>query len=296
MDALAYHGQLAALVEAFRIGLPGVKSSEDILPHGVYRFMEAGADYEILNYLENTSSPDSADPALHDWIRPFVPEPREDHLRELIGDLTGTSGKEWQVHDFALRPPRKKARNEWEDDERPRRKEPRDPGALNLHRLISEFVGYLHREEGVPFPRAQLVRHDLGSYFLQRHHGELDPRPSMMDAVLNPNKKLPKPPKPIHPLCPERVTLEVFLLRMLSIFNPQFHAAAALFQVVPAWLRFLESRRLIDADVRSKVVNDLLPLHAECLEGWQNYRDDPTLERQGRLWPADAAKGPACAT
>ena len=26
-----------------------------------------------------------------------------------------------------------------------------DPGAINLSRLISEFVGYLRREEGVPF-------------------------------------------------------------------------------------------------------------------------------------------------
>jgi SAM-dependent methyltransferase len=298
VDTLAYHGQLAALVEAFRIGWPGVKSSNEITPYGVSRFMNAGADYEIFDYLERTSSPDPADPVLLDRIRFFVEEPREDYLRDFIGDLSGTSAKEWRVDDFALRPPRKTTRDEWDDDEcdeddRPRRKEVPDPGALNLHRLISEFVSYLHREEGVPFPRAQLVRHDLGSYFLQRHHGELDPRPSMMEAVLNPNKKLPKPPKPIHPLCPERVTLEVFLVRMLRFFNPRFHSAAALFQVIPAWLRFLESRRLIDADVRRKVANDLLPLHADCLKGWQNYRDDPTLEQQGRHWPADAAKGPA---
>src|SRR5262249_42908038 len=130
-------------------------------------------------------------------------------------------------------------------------------------------------------------------YFVRRHAGRLDPRPSMLDEVSRPKQKLPKPPRPAHPLCPERVTLEAFLAGMIEPLSALYHPAAALFQAMPAWLRFLESRRLIDADLRRKVANELLPLHAALLRFWQTYKDDPTLDRQEQAWPADAEKDPA---
>ena len=42
-----------------------------------------------------------------------------------------------------------------------------DQGAINLFRLITEFVGYLRREEGVPFPRGDLVSQELYRYFVR---------------------------------------------------------------------------------------------------------------------------------
>ena len=50
---------------------------------------------------------------LLDRITFFVEEPRADYLREFIGDLRGTSGRQWQADDFALRPPRKRSRDDW---------------------------------------------------------------------------------------------------------------------------------------------------------------------------------------
>lgn len=283
-DALMYHGQLAVLVEALRIAWPGVKSSDDILPWGVSEFANKGADHEIFNYLEHTASPDPADPVLLDRITFFVEEPREDYLREFISDLTGKSGRQWQADDFALRPPRKKRRDDWDDDQE--EIQTPDQGAINLSRLISEFVGYLRREEAVPFPRGELVRQELFRYFMRRHEGDLDPRPSMLEQAMQPKLKLPKPPRPAHPLCPERVTLDVHLGAMMGMMNGLYHSAAALFQAIPAWLRFLESRQLIDADTRRKVAHELLPLHATLLRFWEKYTDDPILYRQGQAWPA----------
>jgi hypothetical protein len=54
-----------------------------------------------------------------------------------------------------------------------------------------------------------------------------------------------------------------------------------------------QSRRLINAGTRSKVVEELLPLHATLMRFWEKYADDPILYRQGQAWPAEAAKGPA---
>jgi hypothetical protein len=80
-EALAYHGQLSILVEAFRIAWPGVKSSKNIVPWGVSGFMNTGADYEIFDYLEHTRSPDPTDRVLLDRVKFFVEDPREDYTR-----------------------------------------------------------------------------------------------------------------------------------------------------------------------------------------------------------------------
>ena len=284
-EALAYHGQLSVLVEALRIAWPFVKTSDNVVPWGISEFANTGANHEIFDYLEHTAALDPADAVLLDRVKFFVEEPRQEYLHEFIDDLTGKSGREWQADDFALRPPQKSSRDDWEEEEEEEGQTP-DQGAINLTRLINEFVGYLRREEGVPFPRGDLVRHELYRYFLRRHKGDLDPRPSMLEQAMHPKRKLPKPPPPAHPLCPERVTLDVDLCGMMSLMNGLYHRAAALFQAMPAWLRFLESRRLIDAGTSRKVAAELLPLHATLLEVWEQYTDDPVLYHQGQAWPA----------
>src|SRR5271157_1116024 len=281
-DTLGFHGHLDVLAEALRIAWPLVKSSNNVVPWGVSEFAEKGANHEIFDYLEHPASPDPADAVLLDRVKFFIEEPREDYLREFIGDLTGKSGREWGVDDFALGPPRKRSREDWDTEQE--ESQSRDQGAINLSRLISAFVGYLRREEGVPFPRGELVRHELYRYFVRRNEGDLDPRPSMLEQAMHPNRKLPKPPRPAHPLCPERVTLEVHLAGMMGMMSGLYHTAAALFLAMPAWLRFLESLRLIDADTSSKVLAELLPLHASLLRVWEQYTDDPLLFRQGQAW------------
>jgi hypothetical protein len=289
VEALAYHGQLPVLLSAFRIAGQDVKTSDNILGWAVGEFMNRAVDYEIFDYLEKIGTPDPTDPVLLERIKPYVKQPREEYLPEMINALSGASAKEWRAVDFKLRPPRKRARDEWDEGEE---KAP-DPAARNLSRLVNEFVGYMRREEGVSFARGRLVAPELYSYFIDRHHGRLDPRPSMLDQMTHPNRQLPKPPPPAHPLCPERVTFDAFLAKMLGPFTMQVHVIAAVFQAMPAWLRFLESRRMIDADLRRKVVNELSPLHVTLAPIFQDYRDDPALARQHELWPADAAKGPA---
>ena len=102
VDALAYHGQLGVLVEAFRIAWPDVKSSSNIVPWGVSSFMNTGADYEVFYYLENNSSPDPRDPILLDRMKFFVKDPRGEYLSEFISDLAGKkrekSGKQTTSH------------------------------------------------------------------------------------------------------------------------------------------------------------------------------------------------------
>jgi hypothetical protein len=288
-EALEYHGQLDVLVEAMRIAWPFVKSSDKIVPWGISEFAEKGASYEIYDYLEHTDSADAAEAKLLDRVQFFVENPRNDYLHEFVGDLTGKSGLEWQVDDFVLRRPRKRSREDW-DSESEESQSP-DRGANNLSRLVNAFVGYLRREEGVPFPRGELLRQELYRYFLRRNEGDLDPRPSMLELAMHPNRKLPKPPRPVHPLCPERVTLDIHLGGLMGPMNGLYYYAAALFQAIPAWQRFLESRQLIEAGTTRKVAAELLPLHATLLGIWEKHTEDPYLYRQGQASPASEVTG-----
>jgi hypothetical protein len=288
--ALAYHGQLGPLVQAMRIGWHTVQSSAKILPWAISRFAEKGVNFEIYDYLEHTSSPDPSDGVLLDRIKYFIPDPRLDYVAQFIGDLTDQGTRRWTVNDFALKPPRKKNRDDWDESEN-EGDEPPDAGALNLSRLVSQFVGYLRRVEGVPYPKGDLARDELYRYFIQRHQGELKPRLSMLDQALHPKKKLPPPPRPAHPLCPERVTFEVCLARMISLMNSQYHTLAALFESIPAWLRFLESQGLIDNERHAKTLDELRPLHAELLPLMKSYVDDPALYRALQAWPLHPGAG-----
>ena len=110
-----------------------------------------------------------------------------------------------------------------------------------------------------------------------------------IEMAMNPRKKLPPPPKPGHPLCPERVTLDVYLAQLVGFLNGLYYSAAALFEVMPAWLRFLESRGFIDAERRRKTVEELRPLQASLLKMWEK-NEDPTLLRATQAWPADAIR------
>ena len=69
------------------------------------------------------------------------------------------------------------------------------------------------------------------------------------------------------------------------MMSGRYHSAAALFQAMPAWLRFLESRGLIDVGTRNKVVAELVPLHTSLLRIWEEHTDDPHLFRQEKEWP-----------
>jgi hypothetical protein len=159
-----------------------------------------------------------------------------------------------------------------------------DRGSRNLFRLITQFVGYLRRVEQVPYPRGELIRHALHSYFIERHRGDLNPRLSMLDQAIHPKKKLP-PPKPSHALCPERITFDVCIGQLFGFMSAQHLKAAALFEVIPAWLRFLQSKNLIDDAQRDRTLEELRPLHADLLKLMEDYTEDPRLYRALKGWP-----------
>ncbi len=82
--------------------------------------------------------------------------------------------------------------------------------------------------------------------------------------------------------------MEKYLGKLFGGFSGQTHQGAAFFELLPAWLRFLEKLGLLEAARREKAIADLRPLAAQLK---QMYEDDPDsfLVKWRREWGATTA-------
>jgi hypothetical protein len=296
MAQLAYHGQLSVLVEAMQRAWPLVQESNDIVPWGISEFAEQAANLSIYRTLEQTPSLNPTDPTLLEQLQVFIDVVPE-RLADSIGLLTDQTPRHWTLSDFEFAPPkkrRKRPRDGFDDDfdehsEEDEEKPPVDKAAQNLIDLSFAFLGYLHREEGVSYAKGELARQGIYRYILDRHAGKLEERESMLEAVTRRKPKpKPKPREPVHLLCPDRQTLDRYLDKLLNLLSFQPYRVAATLELVPAWLRFLESRQLLDTQQRLATLQNLQGLDTELLKLWEREAIDPALVQGMRRWQEDA--------
>jgi hypothetical protein len=108
-------------------------------------------------------------------------------------------------------------------------------------------------------------------------------------------RRLPPTPKfrpYTYQLVPDHERLDRFLSGLLGFLNQLYYHAAAVFELLPAWLRFLESRQLIDAAVRVQALRDLESLLDPLCQVCNNFADDPTPHQALLRWREDAAQAP----
>jgi len=323
-EMLAYHSQLPALVEAARLAWPEVRSATDIVPWGVNEFSERGIDYELFDYVTHAPVPDSGDAALLARLK-FFGKINRARLADYLAHLTGQADRPWAMSDFEFADPHSRSQanrdeepeedwdeeseaneeavadgvDEVEEEEEEEKAEADEPptGERNLYDLSVEFLGYLHRVEGVPYTKGELGRRELVQFIQERHAGKLEYEESMLQAMqrnLDRQQGRRPPPKPKfrrfeHKLVPDRERLDRFLAGLLGFLNQLYYRAAATFEIVPAWLRFLESRGLIAAAERASALRDLEGLAEALLKVFNNYTDDPTPRQALERW-REAAK------
>ena len=168
--------------------------------------------------------------------------------------------------------------NEKDDEELPR-----DPGRENLGLLTAEFAGVLHREHGMPLTRANEARTQLVLYLGERFDGELEERESHWFRR-QPKPTSKDPTRPRHPLCPDPATLDRFVAGLVGFFAGRAHAAASLMESIPAWLRFLESRGLLEAELHVYWLRALEPKMNALLKGLANLDDTVVPQNLRAAW------------
>jgi hypothetical protein len=282
MDQLAFHNQLAALISATSIAWPQVQDSTQVL--SIDEFANQATDYIVFNYLTQTTLPDSNDPTLLDQIVPYM-ELDLDLFSEYMAGLTNQRKHTWTMADFEFDPPESDSYLDGDDEDE---EATVAKGHGNLYKLTVEFLGYLYHQETVPFAKGALARAEIYEYILRRHDGELE----TSEPVIKPNgsrRRKSSSRRPQHPLCPDRNTLDHFLADLLHFINPQYYKATATLELMPAWLRFLESRRLIDAEQREQILSELRGLDTEFLKVVKNH-PDPALRLAIENWRSTAGQ------
>ena len=274
LDMLAYHGRLNVLVDVMRRAWPWIRDSKEILPWAVDEYAQRGAHYELFAYILERGDASADDAELLDRMRPFLSEVDSQRLAEYIDLLLGRDGREWKLADLHMGPGSK-------------RREPVQAQDA-LYKLGVTFLGYLYRQEKVDPARGDMGREQIVAYLLDRHRGELRPRKGMLEEAIYPNK--PPPPAfrpPEHPLCPDRQTLDMYVAQMFDPLTRRDFEAALTIEMVPAWLRFLESKGLIDAARRQKTLGELSRLKDDVLR-LMTESTDPAMRRNLERWSEDA--------
>jgi hypothetical protein len=294
---LAYHGYLNTLVEAMRLAWPKVSDSAKILPWGIDRFSERAIQYEMLNYIAQTPAPKGDDPALLERLRFFAGDNLDvDRASAIVGYLSGQTERQWRMDDFKLAPPKRRSRDDWDEEEEEEEEGKPDPARVNLYDLTHQFVNYAHRVEGVAYTKANLASHEIFSFIVRRNVGELEYRESMLDSALRSAGQKREPIKKYkryeYLLCPDRERLDQFLAEKLQLLNHQPHKVAATAELVPAWMRFLQTQGLVDAGLRKETLDSLKPLAGNLPGIFDAMHGDPTLREAIRRWPEDADKEP----
>lgn len=76
------------------------------------------------------------------------------------------------------------------------------------------------------------------------------------------------------------------------MLNFQPHNAAALMELFPAWMRFLQTQGLVDAELRRRTVTDLKRVADDLLQLLSQMHTDPSLAAAIKGWPENADREP----
>jgi hypothetical protein len=228
-----------------------------------------------------------SDPVLSGRLQ-FFSEVDAPQVASYLSHLAEWPAKVWTMSDFKLAQPRSVR-----DDEEECELETRGAdGDLHLYQLTIQFLGYLRRFEGVPFSKGELGRHDLYRFILERHEGKLEYRESMLESMqrdLNRQReRRTARQRNFRPyenvLVPDSERLEHYLAGLLGMMNQLNHRAAALFEIIPSWLRFLEMRGLINTTTRVQTLDEMAPLAESLRRILASCPDDPAPLRALKGW------------
>ena len=283
LSQLAYHGRLDLLLDARRTAWPHIRESKNVVPWGIEEFGRRGIYAELFDWLEGHPAADAQDASEAELLRrtSLYGELDQQTIGDALARMSGRKTTVWSLADFELDRPGAVKRRTWDDDD----EDKADPrGSANLADLTYEFLGYARREAGIPWPRAELGRNHLMHYMLDRHAGRLEE--SMAEAMMRiaKGKMRVRPRRPENVLCPDPRSLDAYLARLLSPLKAAPVDAAALLMLVPVWLRFVESRGLIDAARRRSTLQAIAYLADSLAKTFEQWGEDPSLAADMRRW------------
>ncbi len=212
---LAYHGQLAMLIDAMPIAWPEVRESREVVPWGIDEVADQSVQFLVFDYVEKYGVEASGYSGLFERAK-FYCAVEPERLTKFIALLAGQSERQWTPDDFTFEPKTRKSRSRYNDE--PKGIQIPKNIRENLFELSLEFQGYVRRELNVPLIKSELGRGHIVQYLTERLASRLEPRRSMLEAAMNVPKPKTRPPEfylrgdenSVNWLCPDRETFITF--------------------------------------------------------------------------------------
>jgi hypothetical protein len=132
----------------------------------------------------------------------------------------------------------------------------------------------------------------IDNFILERHAGELEQDEGGYGSSGRKRGAVKGSGYFGHLLCPDRKRFDHYLAKRLGMFNYQPYRAAAAMELVPAWMRFLQTQGLVDAELRKRTLDDMKPLAGEPRKIFDKLHSDTTLREAIKRWSEDADKEP----
>jgi hypothetical protein len=252
IDQMKYHGQTKPLLHTMKQMWPAVSDAVDSGKLVPWTNEELGSEITLLmffRYLETAEAPRANDPALHEAASPYGSFNIR-WLKQAIPHLSALAPSPWQRADFG----------EAVDAEQ---------WAENLGVLLFEFMADQRCRAGVPFSKSDLARDQL----LELLHQQFT-QPGETSSKGRTGKKRARrqlAERPLSSLVPRYALLDRHLGEMFGFLSAQPYKAAALTELLPAYLHFLAHLGLIHPAEMDAALNGLRPLARQLWTALDNY-------------------------
>jgi hypothetical protein len=266
IDELMYHGQRQTLISVMQRAWPAVKTSDLITEWAIDKFANDLTMLMLFDYLESTEAPQPDATPLIEATAPYG-EWQEGWLERHIPHLATSQPSDWQPEDFG----EDVDAEQWAD---------------NIRQLVLEFVAEQHRE-GVPYTRLYMGWPHLVTALKRqmrtaniprlRGHGRRRTLRRRRSAALR------------SLLFPEAHVLENVINSLFGLISGKLYHAAALVELLPAYLHFLARLGLIHPKQTDYALNRLKPQAKQIIQILEAGDSDPIVrENVARAWSDEA--------
>lgn len=254
IDQVVYHDQIKPLIHTIKQMWPAVLSAVNSGKLVPWTSEELGSEITLLmfyQYVETAETPRADDPTLHEAASPYGSFNVE-WLEQAIPHLSAPAPSPWQRADFG----QAVDAEQW---------------AENLSALLFEFMADQRRRAGVPLSKSYLAKNQLLELLHQQLTQPADvggKRPELM------RKARLRPAAGASSLVPRYASLDRHLVELSGFLNAQPYKAAALTELLPAYLHFLARLGLIHPTEMDAALESLRPLARHLWTALDNYGAD----------------------
>ena len=254
VDRLMYHGQTRSLIQTMARAWPQVSKSADLLPWAIEEFAGQLMNLHLFDYLKTAPAPRADDPALLEATAPYG-EWREGWLEQFIPRLSAPAPSAWQPADFG----EAVDADQWHD---------------NLHHLLAEFVAD-RRRAGVPDSRGYMAWAQLAEVLERQFAATSMPR-SEREGKRGKGKTrgLARSAVSSSPLVPRYQAMDEGLVDLFHFLGAQPYRAAAVVELLPAYLHFLARLGLLHPTEMDAAIQELQPLKKQGAQVIEHYGGD----------------------